>query len=110
MRFANGISSRRLIDYLKTGGFSRSLAKLRHSERARGYRYSLWQHHPNEKLIYTESAFRQRLNYIHCNPVRAGLIDDPEQYRWSSIRCWKERPSENEALLVDIDQIRLHRA
>ena len=33
--------------------------------------------------------------YIHLNPVRAGMVDDPEKYRWSSChhfyRC-KGRP------------------
>jgi len=26
--------------------------------------------------------------YIHLNPVRVGIVDRPEQYRWSSYRCY----------------------
>jgi hypothetical protein len=31
----------------------------------------------------------QKVRYIHQNPVRAGLVARPEDYRWSSARCWK---------------------
>jgi hypothetical protein len=29
---------------------------------------------------------RQKLDYIHYNPVRAGLVDHPEDWRYSSAR------------------------
>ena len=28
--------------------------------------------------------------YIHLNPVRAGIVKDPEAYLWSSFRCYSE--------------------
>jgi hypothetical protein len=34
----------------------------------------------------SEAAFMQRVNYIHQNPVRAGLVARAEDYRWSSAR------------------------
>ena len=49
-----------------------------------------------------------KANYIHQNPVRAGLVERAEDYRWSSIRCWQRQPLENEPLLVDINQINWH--
>jgi putative transposase len=43
-----------------------------------------WQpgNHPEE--IYSADFFRQKLNYIHQNPVRAGIVDKEEEYRYSS--------------------------
>ena len=43
-----------------------------------------WQpgNHPEE--IRTEAFFKQKLNYIHQNPVRAGMVDREEDYRYSS--------------------------
>jgi len=29
--------------------------------------------------------------YIHMNPVRAGLVADPRDYRWSSVRLYHDR-------------------
>lgn len=28
----------------------------------------------------------QKLNYIHMNPVRAGIVDESEHYKYSSAR------------------------
>src|SRR2546428_1269583 len=75
LRITNGIIAKRVIDYLKQKDCRRSLEKLRHSERARRYRYSLWQHHPNIKLLSTEELFLRRIHYTHQNPVRAGLVE-----------------------------------
>ena len=55
--------------------------------------------------IYSEDMFMQKVNYIHENPVRTGLVEKAEDYRWSSIRWWKYCPLEDETLKVDFDQI-----
>jgi REP-associated tyrosine transposase len=110
LQYINGILSRRVIDYLKTNNHEVSLNKLRHQDRGRDYRYSLWDHHPNAKLLTTEELFMQKVNYLHQNPVRAGLVSCAEDYRWSSARCWRGRPLEDEPLLVDIDKINWRRA
>ena len=43
-----------------------------------------WQegNHPEE--IRSAKFFRQKLNYIHQNPVRAGIVNKEEEYRYSS--------------------------
>jgi putative transposase len=105
LRFINGIASHRLIGYLKEGGYKVSLEKLRDQQKARGHQYSLWDGHSNIFLVTSESVFMQRVNYIHQNPVRAGLVAQPEAYHWSSVRCWSRRILEDEPLLMDLDQI-----
>jgi putative transposase len=44
----------------------------------------IWQESFYDHVIRNENEFLQRLNYIHVNPVRAGLTDTPEKYRFSS--------------------------
>lgn len=56
-RFINGIVARRVIDFLKQEGYTSSLVKLRHEEYRRGHRYSLWDHHPNIRLLTSERMF-----------------------------------------------------
>lgn len=73
LRYVNGIASRRVIDFLKEAGHVSSLAKLRHSNGPHQYEYSLWDHHPNVKLVTTENGLIEKANYIHMNPVRAGF-------------------------------------
>jgi putative transposase len=105
LRYINGIISRRVIDHLKLHGHNSSLQKLRHEDKERGYRYSLWDHHSNVFSIYSEDMLMQKVNYIHQNPVKAGLVEKPEVYRWSSVRWWKRCPLGDEPLKVDLDRI-----
>jgi len=105
LRFLNGISGHRVIGYLKENNYTTSLAKLRDIRKSHGHTYSLWDGHSNALPLFGESFFMQRVNYIHQNPVRAGLAERAEDYRWSSVRCWNRWPREDEPLLVDLDKM-----
>ena len=104
-RFVNGIISRRVLDHLQASGHAESLDKLRIEERSDGWKYSLWQHHPDTRLLWSEQMLWQRIQYTHLNPVRAGLVDHPNDWKWSSARIVHRRPLEHEPLLVDLDKI-----
>ena len=105
LQYINGIISHRVIHYLKAKGYESSLNKLRHAEMDRGYKHSLWDHHPNAKLIPNEEMFLQKVKYVHQNPVRAALVERAEDYRWSSARWWAGKPSDDEPLVIDKDKI-----
>jgi REP element-mobilizing transposase RayT len=109
LRVLKGITARRVIDHLKEKEHFSSLAKLQHQERSRSYKHSLWQTERNVLPVFSEGMFMEKLNYIHQNPVRAGLTDRAEDYRWSSARLWRRKPIENEPLLMDHDQIHWRR-
>lgn len=47
----------------------------------------------------------QKVNYIHNNPVKDGLVGQPEEYLYSSARIWQRKPLETEPLMMDIDEI-----
>jgi REP element-mobilizing transposase RayT len=109
LRYVNGISGHRIIEHLKERECESSLAKLRQASGPRDYKHSLWDHHPNLKLISTENGLFEKANYIHLNPVRAGLVKRAEDYHFSSVRCWQRRPLEDEPIWVDLDQIAWHK-
>lgn len=50
-----------------------------------------WQpgNHPEE--IWSADFFRQKMNYIHQNPVRAGIVEKEEEYIYSSARDFCNR-------------------
>jgi hypothetical protein len=48
----------------------------------------------------------EKVNYIHINPVRAGLVKVPDDYLFSSSRQWHGRSIENEPLWTDHKLIR----
>lgn len=106
LRYLNGVTARRVIDYLKENNFTSSLDKLKQFEKKRGYKYSLWQHHSDTFIITSESTFIQKVNYIHQNPVRAELVGKIDDYLYSSVRIWKRKPFEIEPLELDIEKIK----
>jgi len=108
LRFLNGISAKRVLDHLKENA-TMSLEKLRMFEKKGGYKYSVWEHHADTFRVTSESAFMQKVNYIHQNPVKAGLVEHPDEYLYSSSRIWNRRPLENEPLRMDLDQIEWRR-
>ena len=48
--------------------------------------YKVWQDSFWEQTIYTQKFLEQKLNYIHLNPVRAGICATAEDYPYSSYR------------------------
>ena len=46
LRLLNGVSARRVIQYLKENAFESSLLKLRGETRERNHKHSVWPHHP----------------------------------------------------------------
>ena len=105
-RFINGIIARRVINYLKEHDYQSALKKLQQEVKPRRYQYSLWDHHPNVRLLMTENMLMERVHYTHQNPVRAGLVERAEDYRWSSVRCWSGNVLEDEPLLMDLNRIK----
>jgi putative transposase len=49
----------------------------------------VWFNFWDTKLTY-ERSYLARLNYVHQNPVRHGLVAKASQYRWCSA-AWFER-------------------
>ncbi|MCG2802813.1 MAG: hypothetical protein L6311_12050, partial [Cellulomonas sp.] len=48
--------------------------------------HQVWQEGFHPQAITTEDMLRQKLDYIHSNPVKLGLVDRPEDWRYSSAR------------------------
>jgi hypothetical protein len=61
--------------------------------------YKVWQDSFWEQNIYTEEFLKQKLNYIHLNPVRAGLCATAADYPYSSYRNYYLGSNE----LIEID-------
>lgn len=46
--------------------------------------YQVWQNRYHPIYLKSRSVYQQKVDYIHNNPVKAGLVDRPEDYEWSS--------------------------
>ncbi len=55
---------------------------------------SLWQKGYFDFTVITEKKFKEKFNYIHYNPVKRGLVEKAEDYKFSSAKEYKERYGE----------------
>jgi putative transposase len=64
--------------------------------------HQVWQVGFHPQAISTEDMLTQKLDYIHYNPVRLGLVDRPEDWRYSSARNYLGQEG-----VVEIDLVEL---
>lgn len=105
LRLLNGVSARRIIQFLKDNEYHSSLLKLRGGTRDRNHKHSVWHHHTDSFEVVGEDTFTQKVRYIHDNPVRAGLTQNAEDHLFSSARQWQNNIAENEPLITDHSKI-----
>ena len=52
-------------------------------------RHRLWRKGAGyDRNYWSAEEIRVQVDYIHRNPVRAGLVESPEDWYWSSARFW----------------------
>ena len=75
----------------RLGNLMRDFKKYTAQKSLRRYasgRSQLWEERFDRVAIYSEKHFRRKLNYIHQNPVKAGLSRQAEEWAWSSARVY----------------------
>ena len=68
---------------------------LSHFEVNLKYRkYQFWLRNSLPIELYSKEIFKQKLDYIHFNPVKAGLCENPEDYKFSSAGFYQKEDKE----------------
>jgi REP element-mobilizing transposase RayT len=60
--------------------------KINASQRSTNKYYQVWTHENHAVVLYSNSFIKEKVEYIHENPVRAGIVEKPEDYIYSSAR------------------------
>ena len=58
--------------------------KLATETHSRNKNYQFWQLSNHAEEIYSEKFMWSKIDYIHFNPVRAGIVSSPQDYLYSS--------------------------
>ena len=81
-------TARRIIDLLETTNARQLLDQLKwhkvHHKMDR--EYQLWQEGSHPQRIMNDAMMRQKLDYMHHNPVKRGYVDEATHWRYSSAR------------------------
>ena len=57
-------------------------------------KYQIWKRNALDVQLWSQVVFKQKLDYIHHNPVKAGICRYPEEYRFSSAAYYETGTSE----------------
>jgi len=64
--------------------------------------YQFWTHENHAIVLYTNSFIEDKLTYLHENPVRAGLVENPEDYLYSSAQNYAGRTGLLDVVLLSV--------
>jgi putative transposase len=51
-------------------------------------REAIWQKRFYDFSVWSEHKRIEKLRYMHRNPVKRGLVEQPDQWKWSSFRAY----------------------
>ena len=51
--------------------------------------YQVWQEGIQPKLIQNDAMMKDKIEYIHNNPVKRGYVDEAQHWRYSSARDYE---------------------
>jgi len=68
-----------------------ALPELRRSGISTDDEERFWQRRFYDFNVWSAAKHAEKVHYIHQNPVRRGLVAEPEQWLWSSFRAYAHR-------------------
>ncbi len=101
-------TSKKFIQCIEQNKESRSewllnVFKQAASMHKRNSHYQVWTHENHAVHVYSDKFVTQKLDYIHMNPVRAGLVRQPEDYIYSSACNY----ADESAVLAEVEVLTL---
>ncbi len=88
LRKFKSFTARKIIDLLSDSAAAFYLKQMRFSKKRHktDQIYQVWQEGSHPVAIEDEAVLKQKIEYIHSNPVRRGYVDQSEHWRYSSAR------------------------
>ncbi len=75
--------------------FSKSCEHLKRKQQ-----YKVWQDGYHAEVAYSNSFIKEKLNYIHQNPVKEKIVSNAEDYYFSSARNYAELDNDLDVCLI----------
>lgn len=94
MKNFKSFTARSIVDTLRQSAPSAVLRQLAVSKKRHkaDQEFQVWQEGFHPEAILSESMLRDKIEYIHLNPVRRGYVEIPEHWRYSSAGQYVDRP------------------
>ena len=88
MRDFKKFTSGEIRRQIEKDGRHKLLDELRYKKRQQ--KFKVWEHRFDDVVLYTRKVLEVKLEYIHQNPVKAGLVDYPTKYIHSSAGFYED--------------------
>jgi len=93
-------TGRQLLDY-SAQRLPKTFVDVFHSHAGEDRQRRFWQPTQHPVGIFSGKVRKQKMDYLHYNPCRKGLVLRPEDWRFSSALFWQTR-EENDVQLSDV--------
>ncbi len=87
-RLWRGRSAQKIIAHAKDVNAAMVLETMARHANVKA-RFAVWKEQARALAIYSEEKLYAKVNYIHANPLRRGLVTLPEQWPFSSWRFYE---------------------
>ena len=67
---------------------------------SRNTNYQLWQQNNHAEELFSDKFLHQKLNYIHNNPVVKGIVEEADQYLYSSAKNYQDEKGLIEVIFI----------
>jgi REP element-mobilizing transposase RayT len=107
MRDFKRFTSKKIIEVIEEGPESRREWLLPYFKNAcahlkRNQHYKVRQDGYHAEQVYSNAFIKQKVNYIHNNPVMDKIVAFPEDYIFSSARNYADLPNELDIVTLDL--------
>ena len=91
IREFRSFTARKIIDALKANSRNVSLKRLKEQKQNHktDRKFQLWQEGYHPKQVIGDKMMKQKIEYIHNNPVKRGYVEKPVDWRYSSARNYE---------------------
>ena len=95
IREFKSFTAKKILETINTETESRrdwmlNLFEFSAKQHKRNEKYQFWTHDNHAEIVYGNKFMDSKINYIHENPVRAGIVANAEDYLYSSARSYAE--------------------
>ncbi len=104
MMVVKGYTAKNIIDFLKEDNPTYLLKFKVPESKIKRFKDSIYQIFQKDNYdfnIHSEKKLFEKINYIHYNPVKRGLVEEPSQYLYSSAKNFENGPDS----FITIDKI-----
>jgi REP element-mobilizing transposase RayT len=113
IREFKSFTAKKILEVMQTEIESRrewmlNLFEFSAKQHKRNEKYQIWTHENHAEIIYSNKFIEQKVNYIHENPVRAGIVAQTEDYLYSSARNYAGLQGVLDIIPLDFSVERIH--